>query len=107
MKPVSNFLHHTPWWALLVGGMALLVGLALFTTPFQEINLEKSGATPEENRAIKSEINSAFAESAIDTARGIEKELDEHTKDPDLRKELGRAQEYIDQARASICEEDA
>src|SRR5258708_2885191 len=101
MKPVSNFLHHTPWWALLVGGMALLVGLALFTTPFQVINLEKSGATPEENRAIKSEINSAFSESAIDIARGIVKEMYEHTKDPELRKELERAQEEIDQARES------
>ncbi len=104
MKPVSNFLHHTPWWALLVGGMALLVGLALFTTPFQVINLEKSGATPEENRAIKSEINSAFSESAIDIARGIVKEMYEHTKDPELRKELERAQEEIDQARESIRE---
>jgi hypothetical protein len=104
MKPVSNFLHGTPWWALLVGGMALLIGLAVFTTPFHLIKLEKSGATPDENRAIKSEINAAFSESAIDIARGIVKELKEHTKDPERREELEKALEEIESARESIRE---
>jgi hypothetical protein len=104
MKPVSNFLHTTPWWALIVGGIALLIGLGVFTTPFQLIHLETSGATPEENRAIKSEINSAFSESAIDIARGIVKELYDHTKDPARREELERAMEEIDTARESVRE---
>ncbi len=104
MKPVSNFLHGTPWWALLVGGFALFIGLAVFTTPFHLIGLEKSGATPEENRAIKSEINSAFSESAIDIAAGIVKELHQHTKDAERRAELEKALEEIDSARESIRE---
>ena len=104
MKPVSNFLHSTPWWAMLAGGMALLIGLAVFTTPFHLIRLEKSGATPEENRAIKSEINSAFSEGAVDLARGIVKELYDHTRDPVRREELARALEEIEQARESLRE---
>src|SRR5258706_9452338 len=104
MKPVSNFLHGTPWWALLAGGLALFIGLAVFTTPFHLIKLEKSGATPDENRAIKSEINAAFSESAIDIARGIVKELKDHTKDPERCEELEKALEEIEQARESIRE---
>lgn len=104
MKSVANFLNRTPWWALLAGGLALFIGLALFTTPFHLIRLEKSGATPEENRAIKSEINSAFSESAINLARGVVKEMLDHTRDPARREELEKALEEIDQARDSIRE---
>jgi hypothetical protein len=32
MKPVSSLLHRTPWWALLLGGFALLVALGIFAT---------------------------------------------------------------------------
>src|SRR5256885_16627405 len=53
MAPVSNLLHRTPWWALLGGGLVLFLGLTAFTTPFHLMRLEKSGRTPEENRAIK------------------------------------------------------
>jgi histidine kinase/histidine kinase/DNA gyrase B/HSP90-like ATPase len=104
MKAVANFLNRTPWWALLAGGLALFIGLALFTTPFHLIRLEKSGSTPEENRAIKSEINSAFSESAINMARGVVKEMIQHTRDPARKEELERALEEIDQARDQIKE---
>jgi hypothetical protein len=104
MKALSNFLHRTPWWALLAGGLALLVALALFSTPFHLMRLEKSGATPEENRAIKSEINSAFSDSAISLARGVVKEMLDHTRDPVRREELQKALEEIDTARESIRE---
>src|SRR5258708_6640213 len=104
MKPVSNFLHRTPWWALLAGGLALFVGLGIFTTPFHLIRLEKSGATPAENRAIKSEINNAFSDSAISLARGVVKEMLDHTRDEARREELAKALEEIDLARESIRE---
>jgi hypothetical protein len=92
MKAVSNFLNRTPWWALLAGGLTLLIALGIFTTPFHLIQLDKSGATPAENRAIKSEINSAFSENALDLAR---------------RDELGAALAELDQARQSLREADA
>ncbi len=104
MKSVSTFLHRTPWWALLLGAFALFIALAVFTTPFHTIQLDKSGATPAENRAIKSEINSAFSESAIDIARGVVKEMLEHTKDPVRKDELRQALGELDTARESLRE---
>ena len=104
MKSVSTFLNRTPWWALLAGGLALFVALAIFTTPFHTLELDKSGATPGENRAIKSEINSAFSESAIDLARGVVREMLEHTKDPVRKSELKEALTELDTARQSVRE---
>jgi hypothetical protein len=104
MKAVSTFLNRTPWWALLAGGFVLFVALAIFTTPFHTIQLDKSGATPEENRAIKSEINSAFSESAIDLARGVVREMLDHTRDPVRQEELRQALSELDTARESVRE---
>src|SRR5471032_1733921 len=104
MKAVSSFLHRTPWWALLGGGFVLLLALGIFTTPFHTIQLDKSGATAAENRAIKSEINSAFYDSAIELARGVVKEMIEHTKDPERKQELRDALTELDSARESMRE---
>ena len=102
MKPVSNLLHRTPWWALLIGGLATLVGLGLFATPFHLIHLDKQGATPEERRAIKSEINSAFSESAIDIAHGVVKNMRDRAHDPETREELDNALEELNNARDNL-----
>src|SRR5262252_6852229 len=102
MKPVSNFLHRTPWWALLLGGFALLVGLAMFAIPFHVIELDKSGQTAAERRAIKSEINSAFSESALDIARGVMRNMRDRAHDPQTREELDRALEELDNAREEM-----
>lgn len=104
MKPVSNLLHRIPWWALLIGGLALLVGLGLFATPFHLLELDKKGATPEERRAIKSEINSAFSESALDIAHGVVKNMRDRTRDPDRREELDQALEELNNARQGLRE---
>jgi two-component sensor histidine kinase/gas vesicle protein len=105
MKPtLSNLLHRVPWWGLLAGGFALLVGLTIFVTPFHIINLQKSGATPEENRAIKREVDAAFSEGAIDIARTIVREMRDHAKDPARREELEHALGEIEQARESVRE---
>jgi len=104
MKGLSNLLHRTPWWALVGGGFVLFVGLVLYVTPFHLIRLERSGATPAENRAIKREIDSTFSEGALDMARGIVRELRSHSRDPARREELDRALDEIDQARDTVRE---
>ena len=104
MKSVSDVLHRTPWWGLLAGGLILLAGLAAFVTPYHLIHLEKSGATPEENRAIKREIDTTFSEGAINLSRGIVKELLARTSDPARRAELEHALEEIDAARWKLRE---
>ncbi|MGZ5651755.1 MAG: histidine kinase, partial [Usitatibacter sp.] len=102
MKSLSDFVHKTPWWALLLGSLAGFVALAIFVTPFHLINLQKSGATPQENRAIKREVDLTFSEGAVDLARGIVKEMRDHTRDDARRQELDRALEEIETARQSL-----
>lgn len=104
MKSLSDFVHKTPWWALLLGSLAGFIALAIFVTPFHLINLQKSGATPEENRAIKREVDLTFSEGAVDLARGIVKEMRDHTRDEVRREELDHALEEIENARQSLRE---
>ncbi|HLX23795.1 MAG TPA: histidine kinase [Usitatibacter sp.] len=104
MKPVSNFLHNTPWWLLLTGGFALLIGLAMFTVPLNVMHLEKRGATPEEKRAISAEIESAYSDSALNIGRSVLKEMLAHTKDPARREELEDALREVEAARDSVRE---
>jgi hypothetical protein len=104
MKSISELLHKTPWWLLLGGGLLVLAGMAVFSTPFHLMRLEKSGTTKEENRAIKREIDTAFSEGAIDVARGIVRELRNHTKDPARRAELDHALQEIEEARSQLRE---
>src|SRR5512139_1231101 len=102
MKPLSDFIHRTPWWALVLGGIAVLVGLAVLVTPFHLIQYGKVGATPEENRAIKPEIDNTFAEGALDVARSAILTMRSATQDPARREELDRALEELDNARSEL-----
>ena len=102
MKPLSDVLHRTPWWALLAGGLAAFVALVAMVTPIHLIGLEHAGATPEQKRAIKNEIRSTFSEGAIDMARGIVMEMRSRERDPAHRKELDRALQEIENARQRV-----
>jgi hypothetical protein len=104
MKPVSNFLHLTPWWALLGGGFLLFLALSVFVIPFRVLHLEHSGATPEENRAIKREIDLSFSEGALDIGRSVVREMRNRTRDPARREELDNALQQLDEARATMRE---
>jgi hypothetical protein len=102
MKPLSDLLHRTPWWALILGGVAILLALAVVLTPFNLIEYRKEGATPEENRAIKREIDNTFAEGALDVARSAILTMRSATTDPARRAELDRALEELDNARTEL-----
>ena len=104
MKSITNLLHRTPWWALLGGGLVVTLALATFATPFHLIGLQKSGATPEENRAIKREIDLTFGEGAVDLAHGIVRGMRDKSRDPARRAELDRALEEIEGARETLRE---
>ena len=104
MKSLSDIIHRTPWWALVLGGLAVVVALAVFVTPFHLIEYRKEGATPEETKAIKREIDNTFAEGALDVARSAILAMRGATKDPARRDELDRALEELDSARAELRE---
>jgi hypothetical protein len=102
MKPLSEFIHRTPWWGLILGGFAVLVSLAILVTPFHLIQYGKVGATPEENRAIKREIDNTFADGALDVARSAIVTMRSATQDAARREELDRALEELDNARSEL-----
>ena len=102
MKRLSELLHATPWWALFVTGLLVVVALGAFITPYHLFSLQKTGATPEEKRAIKREIDLAFSQSAVDIAHTIVKEMRDHAKDPARRDELDHALDEIETARDSL-----
>jgi hypothetical protein len=102
MKPLSDLIHRTPWWAVVAGGLAVIIGLAVFVTPFHLIEYRKDGATPEESRAIKREIDNTFAEGALDVARSAIVTMRGATKDPARQAELDRALEELDSARTEL-----
>lgn len=101
-KAFGNFLHRTPWWALILLGASVLFLLGLFVTPFHVINLQRSGSTPEQNRAIKREIDVNFGQSALGVAEEVVKALQRGSKDPARVAELDRAIKEIDRARQEI-----
>lgn len=101
-KAFGTFLHRTPWWGLILGGIVTLILLAMFAIPVQVIRLAESGDSPEMKRAIQREIDSAFGDSALGLAEGVVKALQKNTSDPARRAELDRAQEEIARAREEI-----
>ncbi|MFA6445150.1 MAG: histidine kinase, partial [Sterolibacterium sp.] len=101
-RAFGNFLHRTPWWALILLGFSILALLGLFVTPFHVINLQRSGSTPELNRAIKREIDVNFGQSALGVAEEVVKALQRSSKDPGRIAELDRAIQEIDRARREI-----
>ncbi len=102
MKPLSDLIHRTPWWAVVAGGIAVILGLAVFVTPFHLIEYRKEGATPEETKAIKREIDNTFAEGALEVARSAILTMRGATHDPARREELDRALAELDSARDEL-----
>jgi hypothetical protein len=104
MRSFSDVLHKTPWWALLVTGIAVLIALAAFVTPYHIIDYRNDGSTPEERQAIKREIDNAFAENAIDIAGNVLRGMKRNTTDPVRREELDVALEGLNEARNELRE---
>jgi hypothetical protein len=107
MKALSNFLNRTPWWVLILGGLTVIAALAVFVTPFHLIEYRKEGATTEENRAIKREVNLTFAEGAMDLSRNALIAMRGTTKDPARREELDRALEELDRVQEELRQKGA
>ncbi|HUP28770.1 MAG TPA: histidine kinase, partial [Usitatibacter sp.] len=104
MKPLSDTIHRTPWWALFVGGFVVLLAMAAFVTPYHIIDYRHDAASDEEKRAIKREIDNAFADNAIDIGRSVILSMRGATSDPHRREELDQALQSLDEARAELRE---
>jgi len=104
MKSISQLLHKTPWWALLFGGLATFAALAVFVTPYHILEYSGQGRATEESRAIKREVDNAFAENAINVGRGVIRGMLSRTTDPERRAELEEALSGLEEARKELRE---
>ena len=101
-KAFGNFIYRTPWWAMVLLGFSTLLLLVLFAAPVHVMRLSDSGATPEERRAIKREIDRAFGDSALNIAENIVGAIKDRSSDPSRKQELDHALAEIAQARKEI-----
>ena len=101
-KALGNILYKTPWWGVATFGAFTLVSLVMFATPIQVIRLAESGATAEEKRAIKREIDLAFGDNALNVAEGVVSTLKERANDPARKAEFDRALAEIERARKEL-----
>ena len=104
MKSLTDIIHRTPWWALLFGGLATFGALAVFVTPYHILQYRDDGKTVEESRAIKREVDNAFAENAINVGRGVIRGMLARTTDPERRAELEEALAGLEEARRELRE---
>jgi len=104
MKPLTDVIHRTPWWALLFAGLATFGALAVFVTPYHILQYRDDGRTAEESRAIKREIDNTFAENAINVGRGVIRGMLARTSDPERRAELEEALQGLEEARRELRE---
>jgi hypothetical protein len=108
-KSLNLLIHKTPWWAMLLGGIFILLSLVMFAAPIQVIRLSEHAGSPQEKRAIQHEINQAFKDGGLSVAEGIVSTMKDRAQDPDRRRELERALAEIERARteASSAEQEA
>ena len=102
MKSASDVLHKTPWWALLLMGSVIALGLAAFIVPYHILDYRRDAATPQERQQIKREIDNAFADNAIDIARSVLLSMRGATSDPNRREELNEALRGLEEARREL-----
>ena len=101
-KAIGNFIHRTPWWAMILLGISTLMLMVVFSAPVHVMRLAESGSTPEESRAIKREIDRAFGDSALNVAENIVGAIKARSNDPARKLELDNALAEIAQARKEI-----
>lgn len=101
-KAFGNLLHKTPWWGLILFGLTVLAALTLFATPVHVLRLSDSGATPEEQRAIKREIRIAFGDSALNIAEEVIAAMKKRSSDDERNVEFDKALSEIAHAREEL-----
>jgi hypothetical protein len=101
-KPLGQLIHKTPWWGLILMGFTVLAALVLFATPVQVLRLSDSGNTPQEQRAIKREIQIAFGDSALNMAEEVVSAMRHRSSDADRTAEFDRALAEISRAREEL-----
>ena len=77
----------TPWWRLVVGGLIVLISVALFTVPFDSIRLEQRLKTASARQEFKFAVQKQVLERARSGLLGVRA----LANDPETVKEIGDA----------------
>ena len=85
-------------------GLFVFLLLALFTIPFNLIQLSDAGKSAAEQRAIQREVDRSFGDSALNIAERVVKAMAERTEDAARKTELKQALADIDAAREDLNE---
>ena len=101
-KAIGNFIYRTPWWALILFGISVLLLLGVFVTPFHVLNLQHKGVDSAQKQAIQREIDSNFGQSLLGVAEEVVKGIHDSSEDPARRAEMERALKEILRARSEL-----
>ncbi|MFN7815269.1 MAG: histidine kinase [Burkholderiales bacterium] len=101
-RAISNAVYRTPWWAMGLGGLFVILLLALFTVPFNVLRLTESGKSQAESQAIQREIDYTFGDSALGIAERVVSAMGQRTSDPARKSELEKALKDIAEARRDM-----
>jgi hypothetical protein len=102
-KFLGNAIYKTPWWAMLLGGLFVLLLLALFTVPTNVIKLTDANTDVAERRAVQREVDLAMKDSALGLAERVVTSMVERTSDAGRRAELEQALREIAEARKEMA----
>ncbi len=92
----------TPWWRLILGGLIVLISVALFTVPFDSIRLQQVLKTPAARQELKFAVQKQVLERARSGLIGFRaisddpsavKEIDDAISD--IERELGTPRQAI------------
>ena len=85
-----------------LGGLFVILLLALFTVPFNVLRLTDSGKSQAESQAIQREIDYTFGDSALGIAERVVSAMGQRTSDPARKSELEKALKDIAEARRDM-----
>ena len=88
---------RAPWWRLILGGLIVLIAVALFTVPFASINLSQHLKSPAHRQAFKFAVQKQVLERARTGLMGVRV----FTDDPTVDKDIDRAISEIESAMAT------
>ncbi len=99
-KALIGLLHRTQWWVLIAFGLGTVLLLIVVALPFNVMRLSAADSGPAQARAIQRQIDSAFADNALNLAEHAVEFIQRHSSDPVRKAELQRTLADLARARA-------
>lgn len=92
----------TPWWRLILGGLIVLISVALFTLPFDSIRLQQVLKTPAARQEIKFAVQKQVLERARSGLVGFRAISDDPTAVREIDEAIGDIERELSTPRQAI-----